>query len=382
MSTVTIGTFTAEYLTAQPFGYAGSAEQGLTAKEWSFSCVVTPAQETALLAEYDAWQGLKIAEEDPLVTGVVGATVSLTAATDSVSVSGLACWFNGAPEIQQSGVLKVVSFGLVDAAQALAVLQAENRKSDKVPGTVTIGAFSSSYLTAYPSSYEGEARTGLTARTWTFTAVLTPAEEASLFSVYDTWRDARIQDEDTLKSGVVGTTVSLTVSGLDVGNVAGLAVWFSRPPSSSKVGRYKQVSWEVVDAAQALEVLQRQEELRRERNEAIEGDFGTIVLGAATLTLLQPIETFTDGPQVELLSTGQHYVTGSGNFARVRDVQGRTDATGWSAVLSWYESTVQATIAPGVWFPVTAPTASGDAIIDGGVKSTRYTVSVRLVEVI
>lgn len=381
--TVTIGGFSSSYLSAYPYTYEGEARTGRTARRWVFTAILTPAEEASLVSVYDTWRTARIADEDSRTSKVVGSTVSLTVSgLDAGNVSGLACWFVRPPEGQKSGAFKKVTWEVVDAAQALEVLLLDEDDSNQVPGTVTIGAFSSSYLSAYPYAYEGEARYGRTARRWAFSAILTPAEEASLVSVYDTWRTTRITDEDTLKSQVVGTTVSLTVTGLDAGNVSGLAVWFSRAPESRKVGAFKETTWEVVDAAQALEVLLKEQQAQAEQGEALEGDYGTLTLGSTILTLLQPMETFEGGPQLELLATGQHRVTGVQDFVRARNIQGRTDATGWAGILSWYESTVQATISAGAWFPVTPPTATGDAVLQDGVKVTRYTVSLRLVEVV
>lgn len=246
--------------------------------------------------------------------------------------------------------------------------------------TVTIGAFTGQYLTAQPYGYEGDARDGLTARRWAFQCVLTPAEEASLLSVYDTWRNTRITDEDTLSSGTVGTTVSLTTA-TDTVSASGLACWFTSAPQSEQSGVYKLVSFEVVDAAQALSVLLREQEKSRERQEALRGTYGTETLGSATLTLTRPKETYQDGPELRMLATGSHYLTGTLAATRVRDVEGYTDATGWTNVRSWYETTIASTPSPGAWFPISAPTASAEVIIDGGAKSTRYTVTVQLAEV-
>lgn len=246
---------------------------------------------------------------------------------------------------------------------------------------VTVGAFSCIFLSAQPFGYEGDARDGLTARTWRFQAILTPTQEAALIGVYDTWRNTRITDADTLSSGTVGTTVSLTAA-TDSVSVSGLACWFAAAPQIEQAGVYKLVSWELVDAAQALAVLLAQEEKGRERQEALRGTYGTETLGSATLTLTKPKETYQEGPTLELLATGKHYLTGAPQATKVRDCEGYTDATGWANVQAWYESTVAGSVSTGQWFPISAPTASAEVIIDGGVKTTRYTVQVQLAQVI
>lgn len=245
---------------------------------------------------------------------------------------------------------------------------------------VTVGSFSCVYLTAQPFGYAGDATDGLTSRSWQFSAVLTPAQESALLSEYNTWRNARINDDDTLYSGTVGTTVALTTA-TDTVSVSGLACWFAAAPRSEQVGVYKVSSWQMVDAAQSLAVLLAGEEKGRQRQEALRGTYGTETLGSATLTLVRPKETYQDGPQLELLATGSHYLTGAPAATKIRDVEGWTDATGWGQVQSWYESTIAGTVSTNDWFPISEPSATAEVIIDGGVKSTRYTVSVVLAQV-
>lgn len=244
--------------------------------------------------------------------------------------------------------------------------------------TVTVGAFSATYLEAserVPYGYEGEARYGRTARRWSIQAVLTTAQETSLLGVYNTWRDTRITDQDTAISRVVGTTVNFTLTGV-VGNpVTALPCWFATAPSSAPAGPWRLVSWEMVDAAQALAVLLKEQEDKTDRP-----DLGTLTLGSAVLTLTRPMETYQDAPTPELLATGSHYLTGVPGFTRVRQVEGYCNATNWGHVQTWYESTVNSTPAAGAWFPVAAPSASAEVLITAGVKSTRYNVSLSLVQ--
>ena len=128
--------------------------------------------------------------------------------------------------------------------------------------TLTIGAFSTNALTAQPFGYEGDARQGLTARKWTVAGLVTKAQWASLLSVYDTWRDLRITDSDTLLSGSVGNTVSFTGTGFGQTWTA-ISCWFTAPPSATPAGVYLDASCELVDATQALAVLLREQEKQR-----------------------------------------------------------------------------------------------------------------------
>jgi len=246
--------------------------------------------------------------------------------------------------------------------------------------TVTVGGFTATYLdaniTAVPYGYEGEARFGLTARTWAVKAVLTKTQETTLIGVYNTWRNTRITDEDTATSGVVGTTVAFTLTG-DVGNpVTALPCWFADAPSSEPAGPWRLVSFRMVDAAQALAVLLKQQE----NQDAQQPDLGTLTLGSAVITLTAPMETYQDQPEAALLATGSHYLTGVPGFTKVRNVQGYvTGSASWTALQTWYESTVNATPAAGAWFPTTPPTSTAEVKVVAGVKSTRYNVSLSLV---
>lgn len=247
--------------------------------------------------------------------------------------------------------------------------------------TLTLGDFSFNTLTAQPFGYaETDTAAGLTARRWRIAGLCTPNEWQDLIQVYNAWQSDRKEDEDSLKSGTVGTTVALTTSanGITWSNVA---CWFITAPSGEQTGPYISVDAEVVDAYQALEVLLYQEEKNKQRSEALLPDLGTVTVGTTVITLLRPMETYDNNPQVALTAAGRHYISGPLTASRVRDIEGTTDTQGWEDLLSWYEAIVQTTPAVGVWYPVNPPTATAEALVDLGVKSTRYTVSLRLLQI-
>lgn len=248
--------------------------------------------------------------------------------------------------------------------------------------TITIGSFSCSALTAQPYGYEGEARTGLTARTFRVSGLLTSNQWATLLSVYDSWRNTRITDADTLQSGVVGTTVSLTASSINGLTVTALPCWFSEPPSGEQAGAYISASATLVDAAQALAVLLRQKEKERQGSEATLPSLGTVTLGSAVVTLTRPMETRQDGPSVALTATGTSYVTGPLVAHKVRQIEGYISSGSYSDLLTWYDSTIAAVPAASSWFPITAPSATAEVIISGGVKSTRYNVQLTALQIL
>ncbi len=252
--------------------------------------------------------------------------------------------------------------------------------------TITIGSFTCRFLTAQPFGYEGEARTGLTARTFQISGLLTPAQWQALVSEYNSWRNTRISDQDTALSGVVGTTVALTASANGV-SVSALACWFADPPSGEQTGAYISATVTLVDAAQALAVLLREQEKSRQNSEASIPSLGTVTLTRASgvspiITLTKPMLTRQDGPSVALTATGVSYVTGPLVAHKVRDIEGYLTTGTFDNVLSWFDETIAAVPAATTWFPISAPTATAEVIIDGGVKATRYTVTLTALQII
>lgn len=247
--------------------------------------------------------------------------------------------------------------------------------------SITLGDFSFNTLTAQPFGYaETDTAAGLTARRWRIAGLCTPAEWQDLLDVYDAWQSDRKEDEDSLKSASIGTTVSLTANANGI-TWTSVACWFLSAPSGEQAGPYISVDAEVVDAIQALEVLLYQEEKNKQRSEALLPDLGTVTVGTTVLTLLRPMETYENNPQVALTAAGDHYISGPLTASKIRDIEGTTDTAGWEALLAWFEEIVQTTPTAGTWYPVTPPTATAEAVIDLGVKSTRYTVSLRLLEI-
>lgn len=248
--------------------------------------------------------------------------------------------------------------------------------------TITIGTFSCNALTAQPFGYEGESRAGLTARQFRVAGLLTATQWQALVSEYNSWRNLRIADEDTLKSAVVGTVVSLTISNTNGLSVSGLNCWFTEAPSGEQAGNYINASATLVDAEQALAVLLREQEKSRQNNEALLPNLGTVTLGNCVVTLTKPMDTRQDGPSVALTATGVSYVTGPLAAHKVRDIEGYISTGTYSDLLNWYDTAISAVPAATSWFPISAPTATAEVVINGGVKSTRYNVSVVAVQIL
>lgn len=245
--------------------------------------------------------------------------------------------------------------------------------------SVSIGSFTTSKLLAQPFGYQETATSeGLTARSWRVTGLLTNSEWQSLLSVYNGWRDARIQDPDSVAANSTGTTVSLSASAGGL-SWSGVACWFTSAPRGEQAGRYIQASVELVDAAQALQVALRQKE--KTASAADLPNLGTYTIGGAVLTLLKVPETYANGPSVSRAVSGGSYITGPLGATRLKVLEGTTTSAGWSAIRSWYEGLVATRPSVGTWFPVTPPTATAQVEVVNGVKGTKYTVSLTLAEI-
>jgi hypothetical protein len=246
---------------------------------------------------------------------------------------------------------------------------------------ITIGSTSFPTLTAQPFGYEEtNTRAGQTARKWLITGLLKPTEWLSLLTTYDTWRNTRINDAPTEASGVIGTTIAFTGKGPGNQTWTSVACWFITAPQAEQSGRYLSASVELVDAAQALAVLLKAKE-QGEVSESLP-DFGTITIGGVVLTLVKPVSSYAQGPQVQLTASGVHYVTGSLVAVLIKDVEGTTTASGWAQIQSWYESIVATIPAAGSLFPTTPPSASAENKVVNGVTTAVYTVSLQLTRVI
>lgn len=239
---------------------------------------------------------------------------------------------------------------------------------------VTIDLFSCSKLLAQPVGYEeGGTRDGLSARKLRVSGLLTPTEWQSLLSVYDIWRDARIADPDSVAANDVGTTVDVSVNANSV-SWSNVPCWFSTAPSGEQTGAYISATVEVVDAAQALEVALRQKEKAKSQQDR--PALGTFTLGSCTLTLLKPPKTYQDVPQLAMTAAGTSYITGALAATEAYALEGETDAAGWAALQTWFETTVGTRPAAGAYFPLGAPSATAANDVVDGLKVITYTVSI------
>lgn len=384
---ISIGGFTFNRLTAQPFGYEETeTSRGFTAKKWAISGLATPAEWITLLGVYDAWRDAKITEDDPVVSNSVGTTVTLSGTGAGGATWNTPCWFSTAPQGTQDGIYIAISVELVHAAQALAVLKATASTSSSgttLTGTVSIGGVSFSKLTAQTSGYdETDTRRGYTAKKWSVTGLLTSSEWSSLLGVFDTWRNLKIAEDDPLVTNSVGATVAISGSNVN-GTSWSATCWFSGAPQGDpdQSGSYISASVELVDAAQALAVLIAAN-AESGGGADIPPDLGTITINGATLTLTKPHQTFQSVPSLELTAAGTSYISGPRKAIDVQDIEGETNLAGWDAIRQWFEDTMEGTPTAGSWYPISVPTASAERRIVSGSPQTIYTVSLQRAKVV
>ena len=240
--------------------------------------------------------------------------------------------------------------------------------------TLSIGSFSTDgKYTAQPYGHDGESKFGLTARKWTISALLTDAEWIALNNAYNTWRNARINDEATEISAVVGTTINFTGSGFGTTWTA-IPCWFIEAPSGEQIGpAYVIATVTLVDAAQALEAILKEKEKEKSKKEDLP-NLGTLTVGSAVLKLIAVPDTYEEPPQVGLTASGKDWIKGPKVAIRRRSIVGTTTLTGWNDVKTWFEEIVPTTPGAGIWYPVSAPTAEAKNKIVDGVKIVEYTV--------
>jgi hypothetical protein len=126
MITISYGgnSYTFPNLTDHPFGYEeGDVRRGRSVRRWNVTGIVKPADALPITNIFDAWNAAKFLEDDPVRSGVVGATVAFTGSSPGYTWSTpIPCWFASPPALPLAGYYVRVSLGLVDATQSLAVL--------------------------------------------------------------------------------------------------------------------------------------------------------------------------------------------------------------------------------------------------------------------
>jgi hypothetical protein len=228
-----------------------------------------------------------------------------------------------------------------------------------------------------PFGFDGSnVRRGRTAEMVKITGLLLRDDAESLISIYQSWRDDKILEEDPQKTGELGAVV--LVSGEDIGFLwEDNPCWFNKAPDIIYAGIYAKTSIELVDATQALQILVEEEEDKEE--DGI--DLGTLSLGGATITLLVRPKTYSDLPQLQRNPAGAHVISGSLTLEEVQDVEGWVTETDLPLLESWLNTTIATTPASNAWFPTNwqRPTAK-KRTVNAAIETT-YDVKLQLVKI-
>jgi hypothetical protein len=246
---------------------------------------------------------------------------------------------------------------------------------------VTLETLTVTALRAQPLSFEEtDTLNGLVARRWVVEGLLRPAEWLELLQIFEAWQSNRRQDPDALVSLSVGSTVlfSGSAAGYSWSNVA---CWFASAPAGEAIGAYIGASFELLDAEQMLAVWIREQESQRESAEDAQPNYGTLTLGAATLTLTDQPDGYAEGPQLRRAASGEVVINGPLGVVRAKRITGYTDGPGWAAVQTWYEATANAMPVRGTYYPASPPEMRQEIVLENGVKTTRYVISLELWEV-
>ena len=247
--------------------------------------------------------------------------------------------------------------------------------------SVTIGGVVLKNLQAQPLGYDVTAVTGgVTARQWTIQGLVTGAEWVSLLGVYDTWRNLKIGQDPPAISKVVGATVSFSGTGYGGQTWTSVGCWFNAAPSGVQAGSMVSLSFGLVDAAQALEVVLKQ--LSDDEVAEQDIDYGSINLGGVNVKHLEDPDIFVDAPGVDLTAGGNHYATGPVVVSEGLNIRGEIIGTAKTDLRNWYRDTAQANPVGGQYFPISPPVFRGVNKIVNNTTVLYYEVTLSLVKIL
>lgn len=148
MATITYAgaSFTFPNLTAHPLSFdTTDASRGKAAEVLTFTGILKGTEANTLKGIWQAWRDARLPQEPPERSGVVGATVAVTATGPGFAWSNRAAWFTDAPAFEAiSSARTRVTAAFIDANQSLAVRlrdleEAEEEQEALSLGTITLG---------------------------------------------------------------------------------------------------------------------------------------------------------------------------------------------------------------------------------------------------
>jgi len=394
---VTIGAFSTSALRAQPFGYEGDARNGETATIVQVSGLVKPSEWLTFKGVYDGWRNLRIADTDTLVSKTVGTTVLVSASANGVQWTNKPCWFTEAPSATQVGAYVEVNATLVDAAEALAVFlkrestvdcarvkaDLEKQKAEKDCEIAALSANSSALAidlaeqdvelelinrNAELAAKEPE-KANLAELDYKF-EVQSKQGQAAKVATYATTIAGLDQDLELAQSNATKTAFDPTKQATLAGNALDLEVL--------------QNTAQIAALGSRMSTLKASRQLRELYDKELSEDipnFGSRVLGSATIQLTEPEESRTSTPSFELTATGNALISGALKPVKSLEINGILTSGTRASVLAWYDSRVGSRPAPGSLFPTSVPTFEVESILVSGAKGSRTTVRVSAVEI-
>lgn len=248
--------------------------------------------------------------------------------------------------------------------------------------TISYGGTSFTFpnITEAPLSLEvSDASRGRVAESLRVVSLLKPSQAGTLRTLCMAWNAAKLPEEDAIKTGTLGATVSVTAT------VPGWFTWSARPcwiidgPSSTAAGSYLRTSIGLVDAAAQLAVQLRGVEEEQEEEESL--NLGTITLGGAVINLTSYPEALGDLPQANLNSAGIHVLSGPLVIEERREIRGWVTPTHLNSLRSWVMTSFNSTPTVGSWSIRSWGTPEAFLRTNAGVSTLAYRVQLDLFKV-
>jgi hypothetical protein len=392
---ITIGTFSTSSLRAQPFGYEGEARNGETATIVQFSGLVRPSEWLALKGVYDAWRDLRIADQDTLVSKAVGTTTSVTATANGVQWTNKPCWFTEAPSATQIGAFVEVNATLVDAAEALAVFLKQEGTVDceRIKFDIEKQKEEKDCEIAALKADDGALAAALAEQDVELELVNRDAEinarEDKKNQLADLDFRSEVQNKQAQRNKIdeYATTIASLDEDIELSqSTASLAAYTPSKRATLAENEYDleilQNAAEIAALSSRLTALKASRQLRELYDKALSEDlpdFGSQVLGSATIQLTEPAESRINTPNFELTATGNALITGGRRPVRSLEISGFLTSGTKASVLAWYDSRVAEIPVSDSLFPAGPPTFEVEPVLVAGAKGSRTNVRISVI---
>lgn len=231
-------------------------------------------------------------------------------------------------------------------------------------------------LTEQPYGYSGESvDRGRAVRQWKVSGIVKKSDSVTFDGIFRAWNAAKILEDDPARTGTVGATVALSGSSPGFTWSTSVACNFVEAPSFAVAGEFVRLAATFEDANERLAVILRGIEEESEQFATL--NLGTLTFGSAVVNLTSRPKSYTDLPSAALTPGGSHIISGSLKATEVYEVEGWVTSANLALLETWLETTIQATPAPGTWYPAawTRPTIirRSDAGVMGSYANVSFT---------